>query len=296
MRPVVSVGLPVFNGEKYLESALDSLLGQDLENFELLIGDNGSQDATEEICRRYASADARVSYHRSEVNRGATWNYNRLVPLATGRYFKWAAHDDLCEPSFLRRCVSALDGAPASVVLAYPRTVLIGEAGEVLDAAFIDGLDRREPTPHQRLRAYAAHVGEQHAVFGVIRSDALRRSRLIRNCWGGDIGLLSELLMVGQFWEVDDRLFLRRYHPGTSMVAQASSSGAAAWFDPAKTGRAALPRVRLFGELLANVARAPLPVLERARCAASVTAGWIPEYWRVMGGELKLLIRSRLGH
>ncbi|MGH9157306.1 MAG: glycosyltransferase family 2 protein [Acidimicrobiales bacterium] len=293
-RPVVTVGMPVYNGAKYLESTLDALLAQEFDAFELLIADNGSTDGTSEICGAYAARDGRIRYHRSTVNRGAAWNYNRLVPMASGRYFKWAAHDDLCRPEFLRMCVEVLDASPDSVVLCYPTTVLIGEHGEVVDPNFVDGLDRREPTPCGRLTSYVRHAGEQHAVFGLIRTDALRRTRLVGNFWGGDVALLAELLLLGQFWEIGDRLFLRRYHPGTSMFAHASFGEVAAWYDPAKQGRNALPRTRLLAELLAGVARSDLVVAERTRCAAAVLCGWTSRYWRQMGGEVKLAARHRV--
>lgn len=290
-RPLVTVALPVHNGAAYLEATLASLLGQDLEDLELLIGDNASTDATPRICRAVAARDPRVSYLPAARNGGAAWNYNRLAPLARGTYFKWAAHDDLCAPTLLSACVAELEASPAAVV-AYPRTVLIGADGEVLDAAFEDGLDRREPDPVDRLRRYLRHQGEQHAVFGVVRTAALLDTRLIARCWGGDIPLLAELLLRGRFHEVDRRLFLRRYHPGSSMVANASARDVVRWFDPARGRRAAFPRTRLLGELLARVPRAPLPPADRGRAEAVVLGEWLPRYWRHMGGEAKLALRS----
>ncbi|HWH35381.1 MAG TPA: glycosyltransferase family 2 protein [Acidimicrobiales bacterium] len=291
MPPLVTVGLPVRNGENFLVSALDSLLGQDFGDFELLLSDNGSDDGTEEICRKYAEHDSRVHYLRSAFNRGAHWNFNRLVAEANGRYFKWAAHDDVCLPSFLGRCVEVLQGAPDSVVLCYPRTVLINETGQVIDDDFFDGLDRREPSPHERIRHYASHTGENHAVFGLIRTDGLRRTQLLRNCWGGDIGLMAELLLLGQFWELEDRLFLRRYHPGISHSVGRTFSEVAAWFDPAKAGRNAFPRNRLLWEVMSTIARAPLSRDERSRCAVAVMTQWLPTHGRAMGGELKVAYR-----
>ncbi|HLR96223.1 MAG TPA: glycosyltransferase, partial [Jiangellaceae bacterium] len=76
--PRVTIGLPVFNGERYLEAAIDSILAQDFQDFELLLADNASTDATLEICERAAARDPRVTVHRSEANRGAAWNYNRV--------------------------------------------------------------------------------------------------------------------------------------------------------------------------------------------------------------------------
>ena len=122
MSPRISIGLPVYNGERYLETALDSLLRQTCTDFELIISDNASSDGTEAICRRYAHRDPRVLYHRSERNRGASWNHNHVVEFARAPYFKWAAHDDVCAPEFLERCAGVLDGHPA-VILCYPQTL-----------------------------------------------------------------------------------------------------------------------------------------------------------------------------
>ena len=100
-RPRVSIGLPVYNGENFLEFALDSILGQTFQDFELIISDNASTDATESICRRYAAKDSRIRYYRNPNNQGAAQNYNRVFALARGEYFKWAAHDDVCKPNYL---------------------------------------------------------------------------------------------------------------------------------------------------------------------------------------------------
>ncbi len=289
----VAVGLPVYDGENYLESTIDSILEQDLDDLELIIGDNGSSDGTEEICRGAQAADTRVRYLRSPVNRGATWNYNRLVAMTRAEYFKWAAHDDLLAPDFLRRCVEELETSP-DAVLAYPRTVLIGAAGEVLDSDFWDGLDLRAADPLGRFRSYLVHSGEQHAVFGVIRTAALGRTGLIANCWGGDQVLLAELLVQGTFHEVPERLFLRRYHPGSSLVANRTPADVARWYDPSKRGRTALPRTRLTFELTRVSLRSPLPRSARLRGALAVATDWLPRYARVIGGELKRTVAASL--
>src|SRR5687767_9303189 len=119
--PRVSIGLPVFNGESHLALALDSVLAQTFGDFELVISDNGSTDSTRQICEDYAKRDARIRYLRSDENRGAAWNYNRVFERSRGAFFKWMAHDDLIAPQYLERCVEALDRAPATTVLAFPR-------------------------------------------------------------------------------------------------------------------------------------------------------------------------------
>src|SRR5687768_11755331 len=111
----VSVGMPVFNGERFIEAALDSVLAQNYGDLEVVISDNASTDDTEEICRSYAAKDDRVRYFRNRINYGIAFNFNNVFRLSSGRYFKWAASDDVCAPDFLSRCVEILD-RDASIV------------------------------------------------------------------------------------------------------------------------------------------------------------------------------------
>src|SRR5947207_10432807 len=117
--PKVSIGLPVFNGEKFLAGALNGLLQQEFEDFELIISDNASTDSTEAICRDFATKDRRIRYQRNKTNIGASGNYNRVFELARGDFFKWASHDDECHPSLVRRCLETFDDAPALAVLVF---------------------------------------------------------------------------------------------------------------------------------------------------------------------------------
>src|ERR1700761_38911 len=106
-KPLLSIGLFVYNGERYIREAIDSFLSQTFTDFELIISDNASTDATEQICLDYAAKDSRVRYSRNPRNMGAGWNVRRVAELATGKYFRWAACDDRCEPDLLRTCVEA---------------------------------------------------------------------------------------------------------------------------------------------------------------------------------------------
>ncbi|MEO1397469.1 MAG: glycosyltransferase, partial [Pseudomonadota bacterium] len=92
--PLVSLGLPVFNGADYLAEAIESILNQSLADFELILCDNASSDQTESICRSFAERDARVRYIRQARNLGAAANYNLAFEEARGTFFKWCAHDD----------------------------------------------------------------------------------------------------------------------------------------------------------------------------------------------------------
>src|SRR6185295_18844558 len=129
--PRVSIGLPVYNGEKYLARALTSLVSQDFEDFELILSDNASADSTEAICREFAAKDSRIRYYRNETNIGATKNYNRVFELAHGEFFKWASHDDECHPSLIRRCLETFSRAPDPTVLVFAKAEIIDELGNV---------------------------------------------------------------------------------------------------------------------------------------------------------------------
>src|SRR6516162_7514022 len=127
--PRVSIGLPVYNGEKYIHLAVESLLQQDYTDFELIISDNASTDATQEICEELAAKDARIRYSRNATNVGASKNFNHVFEVSNGEFFTWAAHDDVHLPGFLRRCVDVLDQARSTVVLVAPGTEIVDEKG-----------------------------------------------------------------------------------------------------------------------------------------------------------------------
>src|SRR6516164_10769129 len=131
--PKLSVGLPVYNGENYLAEAIEALLGQSYEDFELIISDNASTDGTADICRRYEKQDSRIRYIRQPLNIGLAPNHNFVFRQARGELFKWASHDDLYARDLLKRCVDALDEFP-HVVLAHSWTALIDDLGQLTEA------------------------------------------------------------------------------------------------------------------------------------------------------------------
>lgn len=284
--PLVSIGVPVFNGERFLARALGSLVAQDFDALEILVCDNGSTDGTREVARSFARRDPRVSYHRSDVNRGAAWNFNRAFALSRGRYFKWAACDDECLPRLVPACVEALDEAAADAVLCYPKTMLIDEDGGVV-GGFEDDLELCEPLPHQRLARLLRSDTEYHPVFGLVRRDVLRTTRLIDRFVGSDIALLAELAVAGRFLEVPERLFARRFHSGTSVIANPRPEDRAAWFDPARGRRVVLPVARLAAAFTGSVWRAELGPAEKARCLSVIERDWVLRRWRDIAGEVK---------
>lgn len=280
--PLVTVGLPVYNGERFVGEAIESILGQDFTDFELLLADNGSTDSTSEICAGYASRDGRVRVHRSSENRGAAWNYNRCVDLARGRYFKWAAHDDVLEPSYLTRCVEAIEERP-DVVLCYPRAIDIDENGTPIAEHESIGY-ATEYRPSERARSALSRVTPCLESFGVMRRATLLETSRIGGYTGSDRVLFVELALLGRFHEVPDVLFRHRQHPLRSVYRYADDRQRNAWFDPARAGRYASPKWRLLRGYAHAIFTARIPLVERA-CSMTALIQWIWAHRGTLGRE-----------
>jgi glycosyltransferase involved in cell wall biosynthesis len=272
--PSLSIGLPVYNGERYLAEALDALLAQTYTDFELIISDNASDDATEEICRAYAEKDERVRYIRQPVNIGADPNHHFVVEQARGRYFKWAAHDDVYEPELLRRCVEALESHP-DAVLAHAADAAIDETGEVLGPLPYE-LDTANPSPSARLRSLL-YVSGGNDDYGVMYTDVMRRiAPYGAGAYGSDRVFVASMLLQGPFHRVPQILYYRREHP--QRASKQSKRERAVIYDPRRANRLRYPAVRLHVEyvwgFVAAIGRAPLTTAEKVRCWREVGA-WL---------------------
>ncbi len=230
--PRVSIGLPVYNGALFVEEAVTSLLTQTFAAFELIIVDNASNDDTGAICRRLAAQDSRIRYVRNDANIGAAANFNKAFHMSAGTYFKWAAADDLCLPTFLERCVDVLDTDPKAV-LAFPDPRFIDAQGSDLPyshehQAFIDRNGKKwywrsanryrlsTSDPINRFDQILLRTYVCQEIFGLIRREALEGTPLIADYYGSDKVLLAELSLRGRLRRVPEELFARRCHSGQS--------------------------------------------------------------------------------
>lgn len=273
--PRLSIGLPVYNGENYLEQALDDLLDQSYEDFELVISDNASTDRTDEICRTYADKDDRIRYHRQRVNTGAAENHNFVFRQSRGELFKWASHDDLYGRDLLLRCVEALDANP-HVILAHSWQAIVGAEGEILQRVEYP-LHTDAPTAPARFRSMLFTVGGDD-FYGVIRADVLRRTRLQESYHHADRTIVSDLALRGPFYQVPEVLYFRRDHPDRAERAKPTMRTRCANLDPRRASRLRNPAVRLLAEyvwgFVSAIRRAPLSARERSLCYAYL-AQWM---------------------
>jgi glycosyltransferase involved in cell wall biosynthesis len=285
--PLVSVGLFVYNGERFIEETLDSILGQTFADFELIISDNASTDRTGEIAETYAARDKRIRYYRSEKNMGAGWNVRRVYELATGKYFKQAAADDLLEPDFLRLCVEALESDPSCVV-AYPKTKVVDENGNFIEN-YVTPTKTNSSDPATRFREMLLVPSWSYQIFGVMRMSALRQIPPQGSYVSSDKVLLARLSFLGRFYEVPEYLFVSRHHAGQSvrtlptrlkqprlfsLTNRHSGLPPPDWWDPAKARAISFPVFRELREYFLSVYHTPLGVGQRLRCYLMLFA-WI---------------------
>jgi hypothetical protein len=297
--PRVSIGLPVYNGDRFLAETLDSILAQTFVEYDVLIVDNASTDRTAEIGQQYAAQDARIRYQRNPVNVGAMRNFNLAFRRTGGQYFKWWAADDLCMPTFLERCVAALDARPAAT-LAYSRAIQIDQHSEPIGDydALLSSPDWTAP-PSDRFRAllaeFLATKGLTAPIYvaGLMPRRALGRTMLLGSYIGSDLTLASELALAGELVEVPAPLLLVRAHAGSSSFGEATGTPAAMheFINPAIQQRPARPslkerlavlhtRGRRFPAFLEAIARSPLPLATKAGLSAETTATLAAYVWR----------------
>jgi glycosyltransferase involved in cell wall biosynthesis len=295
--PVLTVGMPVYNADRFLAKALDSFLGQTFTDFELIISDNASTDRTEEICREYAARDHRINYFRNTKNMGAGWNFRRVYSLANGKYYKNAAHDDFIEPIFLEECIAALEADPG-LVLAHARTKVVSATGDLVEY-YNWPMRFDSPDPLVRWRDLLLNDHMCFQVFGVFRLDALRQCPPLGSYVNSDGVLLAQVGLIGRFWESDKFLFVSTRHENQSsqtaperlksqgfrLIRRHGTLPCPEWWDPAKTHAIAFPEFRQFYEYTASVKRAALSPWQKVR-AYVLLLPWGKKHFRRMMKDL----------
>ncbi|MFI7067699.1 glycosyltransferase family 2 protein [Kribbella sp. NPDC050124] len=281
--PRLSIGLPVYNGEKYLAESLDALLGQSYGDFELVISDNASTDGTEEICREYLAKDSRISYFKQPVNIGATPNHNWTFEHSHGELFKWASYDDLYGRDLLVRCIQALDDDPALVLAHAHQAIIDGNGDIVLKVDYPLATD--DPRAPERFKSLLFGVGGDD-FYGVMRSDILRRTPLNGSYHHSDRTIMAELCLYGRFHQVPELLFFRRDHPDRAERAKPTIRSRSANMEPRRASRLKHPTARLLAEyvggFVGGIRRAPLSSSDRRKCYGHL-AHWLTD--RAMPGS-----------
>ncbi len=304
-KPLVSIGMPVFNGEKYVAEAVKSVLNQTFTNFELIISDNASTDRTQQICLDYASKDQRIRYYRNQKNVGAPKNYNKTFELSNSKYFKWAAYDDVLHPEYLRKCVSALE-KDAEIVGCHSKTARIDKDGNFLGYHNKNYLYHiNSPKAHERFRDLIGLYYITTPFHAVYRASFFAQSQLHGSYVGADRNLVAELGLMGRIYEIPECLFYWRDHPDsyTSRFYGSNREDTldrlleeAAWWS--KDSGSYFPHWKNCIEYFKSVNRVTLPASERLLCYSQILGWFMDEGSKFMVKDLMLFLlqHSRLAN
>lgn len=273
--PRLSLGLPVYNGEKYLPESLDALVGQTYTDFELVISDNASTDGTRDICCDYARRDPRIRYFRQPRNIGSAPNHHYVFRQSRGKLFKWCAADDLYARGLLERCVALLDEHPEAV-LAHSFTAAIDETGKLIQALEYP-LDTDSSSAPERFRTMLFGTGEDDYgliraddQYGIIRADVLRRVTPQGSYYHSDRVFMAEIALHGPFYQIPDWLYFRRDHGDRPQQATPTVRGWCSNLDPRRANKFLHPAPRLLAEFVwgyvAAIQSAPLTLADKLVC------------------------------
>lgn len=278
MSPKISIGMPVYNGDNYLERAIRTVLEQTFRDFELIICDNDSSDKTQGICERFANEDQRVRYIRHLENIGAAANFRYSFHESKGEYFKWAAHDDTFAPTYLEKTCAALDEAP-DAVLAHAITEIVNPKGLCLEVydhinANTDSLSRKERLAG-RLKTLRCIE-----VFGLMRRSALAETELLGPHVAHDRTLLNEMALKGRFVGVPERLFFNQDHEARFTRVFHGAEAQLNWYQPGQSKKRAWRQWTIYGKAIKAV-RDNVPARERLGCYAVLlrSIAW-QSHWR----------------
>ena len=233
--PLVSIGMPVFNGENYISEAIESILRQTYKNLEVIVSDNASSDKTIEICEKYCQKDDRIKLYRNSENLGAAKNYNKALSLAKGKYFKWAAHDDYTSDDFIEKCVNVLEG-DSDIHLCNTYRRFINEKKETFRWDKFSQIDFLSSSSKERFRKFLKNFRyrepDADVVLGVFRREILNQTQKIADFHSSDVTLVAEIVLKGKIYIIDEFLFFRRFHKSMSIFASSSKNNRANWFNP----------------------------------------------------------------
>lgn len=265
--PKVTIGLPVYNGEKYLAAAIESHLAQSFGDFVLIISDNGSTDSTGTICTGFANRDRRVRYFRSPENRGILWNHRRVMSAAgtPGPYFRWAGADDILEPGLLQAMVAVLDSRP-EVAAVLPETRNIDAAGDIIRHADRT-LDLQSPHPFERAHRVLTADFQHVIAYGLLRTEILAKMRTGPAYPGWDAVFTWELALRGQLVQAAGPGLLRRYHAG-SISRVKTAKELRKWVEPTAKAGLSFPHWKWAYERWRSSLACPLSLRDRLRIAA----------------------------
>ena len=280
-QPLVTLGVPVYNGERFLRQCIDSLLHQTFRDFRLVISDNASTDRTREIAESYVAADPRVAYRRHATNIGMYGNFDSLLRSAETKYVKLANADDYWSPDMLGDAVRQLESDP-SIALCYPRMTMVDADGKTTEK-YGHGLHLIEDAPATRFRRVLTEIGLVNQLMGVIRCEAVRRSLPLLEHTLADRILVAELSLYGKIFQLDEYQYFRRFHEKSSSFNRGSDAHQIAYVYAQGTKGIGYKSWKYHYALMQRVGHSTLATTKKARLLAFLLRGALWDRHSLLG-------------
>lgn len=215
-RPNIAIGMFLYNEEKHVGEALDSLLSQTYKKFKMIIVNDSSTDNTKKIVTEFVRNDKRIHYFENNQRMGYAENYRRCFRLAVKlsgnklNYLAWAAGHDKYHPNWLSEMVRILDKYP-EVVMVYPLTVRISDSGKVLSLQSPQFETFGFSLAERVLLVCNKGIGFGNMIYGLFRANKLRSFDIFPSLLVPDLVLLIRLSFSGTYYQVKKKLWYRRY-------------------------------------------------------------------------------------
>ena len=207
----LTVGMPVYNGERYLQAALDGIRAQTFGDFEVVIADNASTDGTRDIAEAVVAEDSRFRYVRRPENIGLVGNWNNVFNDTGGEFFHWHAGDDVAAPEFYAACVALLTARPDAAAAVSDICLIDSSGAEIRPSD--ETIVTDHPDTARRFTELASFGHFCQFSYGVYRREMMARTRLMLPFfWSGDRLFLAELALQGPLLRDARRLYYVRLH------------------------------------------------------------------------------------
>ena len=207
----MSIGLPVFNGGNYLKVAIESLLRQSHDSFELIISDNNSTDKTSEICKKYFKIDRRIRYYRQSINIGAIDNFNYVLSKAKGKYFMWAAHDDRWHKDFIKYLLRSI--VETSAVLTVSNYSMYDDG----KTTFVKLNNKNQFSIKESIIDFLNNISRDNSVYpyGLMKTSMIKKVGGFHKDFrpyyhSSDLVTILKILLIGKVSNIDKNLFYKR--------------------------------------------------------------------------------------
>lgn len=294
--PNVCIGMPVYNGAAYIREALDSVLAQTYQNFELIISDNASTDNTGEICLDYSKRDKRIKYIRQAKNLGGPWNFRFVAHQSRASLFTFLAHDDRLSPDFIEESVDYFSQHPKVVLVASDFNI-IDQVGTYLSTEKLETIRDSIDWSTRCAEFFKYPISNVYlCIYGMMlsatcKSIFLSLTQEPKIMSGGELPILARFAAAGEIASIPLALRDYRKHPNSMYMIEHSelSKRSIVYIEVTRTRNLYLLRHDQWRTLLSSEMAPRLKLSIGVRVLVSYVTSFIDRLSRLLVKALGLL-------